>query len=68
PWARALALAASLAVVALHIAGARYFRLPPWYGLLFPVGYTLACLLALTGFVKRLRGDVTWKGRHYPAD
>ena len=64
--APAVAAAASLALVGLHIAAARYFAIPLWYGLLFPVGYTLAALLAAEGIAARRRGRVAWKGRLYP--
>ena len=30
-----------------HLAGARHFRIPFWYGFLFPLGYTLAAAVAL---------------------
>jgi chlorobactene glucosyltransferase len=61
----AVACAASLALIALHLAAARYFAIPLWYGLLFPLGYTLAALLAAAGIAAHWRGHVAWKGRLY---
>lgn len=63
--ALAVAVAASLAMVALHIAAARHFAIPLWYGLLFPLGYTLAAMLAAEGIAARRQGRVAWKGRLY---
>jgi chlorobactene glucosyltransferase len=59
------ALAASGAVVGLHVAATFYFRIPFWYGLLFPLGYTAGALIALDSVRRRLRGRVSWKGRIY---
>ena len=58
-------LAASGAVVGLHVAATFYFRIPFWYGLLFPLGYTAGALIALDSVRRRLRGRVSWKGRIY---
>jgi len=60
-----VALLASAAAFALHIAAARYFRIPFYYGLLFPLGYTVGALMALDSVRRRLRGRVSWKGRIY---
>lgn len=60
------ALAASAAAFGLHLAGARHFGIPWWYGLLFPVGYTAGALIALDSIRWRLRRRVQWKGRVYP--
>ena len=62
-----LALLASLAMLGFHIAAARYFAVPAWYGLLFPLAYTLAAVLAIDGMIARRRGRVAWKGRIYQA-
>lgn len=61
-----LLMAGSLAMVATQIAGARHFRIPWWYGLLFPLACTAAALLAFNGVLMRVRGRVSWKGRVYP--
>jgi chlorobactene glucosyltransferase len=63
--ALAVALAASLALFGVHIAAARYFAIPLGYGLLFPVAYSLAAVLALAGIRARRQGRVAWKGRSY---
>lgn len=62
-----LACAATGAVVGLHLTGARHFRIPLWYGLLYPLGYTIGAALALDAVRRRLRGQVYWKGRSYRA-
>jgi chlorobactene glucosyltransferase len=54
------------AAFGLHIAGAIYFRIPFWYGLLFPVGYAIGACLALESLRRRWRGRIVWKGRTYP--
>jgi chlorobactene glucosyltransferase len=61
-----LAVAASLAAFGLHLAGARYLRIPLWYGLVFPLGYSVGALIALDSVRRRLTGRVAWKGRSYP--
>jgi chlorobactene glucosyltransferase len=59
----AMALAAALG---LHIAGARHFRIPLWYGFLFPLGYAVGLPLALDSIRRRATGQIRWKGRTYP--
>jgi len=49
----------------LHTAATFYFRIPFWYGLLFPFGYTAGALMALDSVRRRLSGQVSWKGRIY---
>lgn len=55
----------SLALLGTHIGAARYFRIPFWYGFLFPIGYTLGSGVALYGLIQLNRGEVRWKGRTY---
>ncbi|HEX7969618.1 MAG TPA: glycosyltransferase family 2 protein, partial [Stellaceae bacterium] len=62
-----IAVLASLAVTGMHIAASRYFAIPCWYGVLFPIGYTLAALLAMDGISARRHGRIAWKGRIYSA-
>lgn len=65
-WAALIvATLASAAAFALHIAAVRYFRIPFYYGFLFPLGYTIGAVMALDSVRRRLRGRVTWKGRIY---
>ena len=64
--ALAIALPASAAAFGLHLAGTAFFRIPFWYGLLFPLGYTAGALIAIDSVRRRLSGRVTWKGRTYP--
>ena len=65
-WAALIAaLLGSAAAFGLHIAAAFHFRIPFWYGLLFPLGYTIGALMALDSVRRRLIGQVAWKGRIY---
>lgn len=65
-WAALIpALLASAAAFGLHIAAARHFRIPLYYGLLFPLGYTVGAAMALDSVRRRLCGRVIWKGRIY---
>ena len=63
--ALALALLGSGAAFGLHIAATFHFRIPFWYGLLFPLGYAAGALMALDSVRRRLSGRVSWKGRMY---
>ena len=56
----------SAATFGLHIAGASYFGIPPWYGALFPLGYSAGALIAIDSVRRRLSGRISWKGRTYP--
>jgi chlorobactene glucosyltransferase len=61
-----IALTASVAAFAFHVAGAIFFAIPIWYGLLFPLGYTAGALMALDSVRRRSTGRVVWKGRTCP--
>jgi chlorobactene glucosyltransferase len=63
--ALSLALAGSGAAIGLHIAAAFHFRIPFWYGFVFPLGYTVGALMALDSLRRRHSGRVIWKGRIY---
>jgi chlorobactene glucosyltransferase len=56
---------ASLAIAGLHVEGARFLGVPRWCGLLFPVGYTMAALIAADGLRQHWCGATVWKGRRY---
>jgi chlorobactene glucosyltransferase len=60
-----LALAGTGAALGLHLAATFYFRIPFWYGLVFPLGYTAGALMAIDSVRRRLSGRVIWKGRIY---
>ena len=60
-----LALFGSGAAFGLHVAATFHFRIPFWYGLLFPLGYSAGALMALDSVRRRVRGRVSWKGRMY---
>lgn len=64
-FALPLALAASAAATGLHVAATFYFRIPFWYGLIFPLGYTAGAAMALDSVRRRRTGRVAWKGRIY---
>jgi chlorobactene glucosyltransferase len=49
PSALAEALTGSTAAFGLHIASTFYFRIPFWYGLLFPLGYTVSAPACAAG-------------------
>ena len=57
---------AALSTIGLHIAGTRYFRIPFWYGLLFPLAYAVGVFIALDSVRRRATGRVRWKDRIYP--
>lgn len=61
-----LALASSGAAFGLHFAGARFFAIPLWYGLLFPLGYSLGALIAVSSLFCHFNRRFEWKGRVYP--
>ncbi|HUN26405.1 MAG TPA: glycosyltransferase [Steroidobacteraceae bacterium] len=61
----AAALAGSAAAFGLHLAGAVHFRIPWYYGLLFPLGYTVGAVIALDSVRWRVQRRVRWKGRLY---
>jgi chlorobactene glucosyltransferase len=65
PLALALATLGSAAVVGLHVGGAVHFKIPWWYGLLFPLGYTAGGVMALDSVRWRINRRVHWKGRVY---
>jgi len=60
-----MALAGSAAAFAMHVAATFYFRIPFYYGLIFPLGYTVGAVMALDSVRRRLTGRVSWKGRIY---
>jgi chlorobactene glucosyltransferase len=59
------ALAGTAAAAGLHIAGTFYFRIPFWYGLLFPLGYAVGACLAVDSLWRHWRGKIVWKDRSY---
>ncbi|MBV8145667.1 MAG: glycosyltransferase [Gammaproteobacteria bacterium] len=59
------ALLAAAAAFGLHLAGARHFGIPWWYGLAFPIGYAAGALIALDSIRRRVFHQVEWKGRTY---
>lgn len=61
----ALALAGSGALLGTHIGAARYFRIPFWNGLLFPLGYGLGAGVCVYAAWQSSRHRVRWKGRVY---
>lgn len=59
------ALLGSAAAFGLHLAGALHFGIPFWYGLTFPLGYTIGAFIAADSIRRRLLHRVEWKGRIY---
>jgi chlorobactene glucosyltransferase len=62
-----LSLAGSLSLLGTQIGSAHYFRIPFWYGLLFPLGYTMGSAILLFATWQRAARKVRWKGRTYDA-
>jgi chlorobactene glucosyltransferase len=60
-----LAALASIAVYATQFALARRFRIPAWYGLLFPLSCSVGAIIAANAVLIRGRGRIAWKGRVY---
>jgi len=60
-----LAALGSCAAYATQIALAHRFRIPFWYGLLFPLSCSVGALIAANAVINRGRGRVIWKGRVY---
>jgi chlorobactene glucosyltransferase len=56
---------ASIVVLGVHLLAARHFRIPAAYGLLMPLGYTLALLIVCQSLLMRMHGRVLWKQRRY---
>lgn len=61
--AAACGFAGSLALLGTHIGAARYFKIPFWYGVLFPIGYMLGAGIGVYAAIARKRNAVVWKGR-----
>ena len=59
------AVLGSAAAFGLHVAGALHFGIPWWYGLTFPLGYTIGALIAIDSIRWRIARRVEWKGRTY---
>jgi chlorobactene glucosyltransferase len=60
-----LILAGSAIVIGVQFGAVRHFRISAVFGLLMPVGYTAAALLACHSLLLRRGRGVTWKGRRY---
>jgi chlorobactene glucosyltransferase len=57
--------AGSLSLFGTHIGAARYFRIPFWYGLVFPLGYLGGAGVLVFAAWQQSRGQTRWKGRVY---
>lgn len=66
-WGFTAAVLGSLALLGTNIGQTVYFRIPFWYGLIFPLGYTAVATIALRGIWGKIAGGVNWKGRGYPS-
>jgi chlorobactene glucosyltransferase len=60
------AIAGSAAAFGLHLAATFYFGIPIWYGLLFPLGYTIGAFIAVDSVRRHRTHRILWKGRTYP--
>jgi chlorobactene glucosyltransferase len=63
--AASLSVLSAAAVFATTVALARQFRIPWWYGLMFPLGALVGLAIAVSGAHGRARRTVSWKGRVY---
>lgn len=54
-----------IAMLTLHIWLSKYFRIPAYYGIIFPVGYALGAGILVNGIWQRKFPGVTWRGRQY---
>lgn len=63
----ALAFLGSAALFATAVALARYFRIPPWYAFLLPLGFATNAAIVLNALRLRALGQVRWKDRVYAA-
>ena len=61
--AAACGFAGSLSLLGTHLGAARYFKIPMWYGALFPLGYFMGAGIAIHAAMSRMRNTVVWKGR-----
>ncbi|HEX4795516.1 MAG TPA: glycosyltransferase family 2 protein [Humisphaera sp.] len=57
----------SLALLGTQIGTATYFRIPFWYGFLFPLGYTVGAGILLRSVMALRSSGILWKGRSYPS-
>ena len=60
-----LALSGSLAIFGVQVGTARHFRVPPAFGLLYPLAYSVLAILGWHSVWLRRDGRITWKGRTY---
>jgi chlorobactene glucosyltransferase len=58
-----LALTSWAVMAGIHLAIAMYFKIPPYHGFLFPLGFTLSAAATLNSAWRRLSRRNTWKGR-----
>ena len=58
-----LTLFGSAVVIGFQCGTVRHFRIPPVFGIIFALGYTVALCLACHSLLAQLSG--TWKGRTY---
>jgi chlorobactene glucosyltransferase len=64
----ALSLFGSAVATGIQLATARHLGIPAAYGLLCPLGYTVAAALACRSVALHVSGRITWKGRTYEVD
>ena len=61
----AVSLVASSALFVYAILAVRTLRIPVWYFISFPLGFTLHSMLMISNLWKKRKGETTWKGRTY---
>ncbi len=53
------------ALAATYVRVTTHLRIPIWYGLWFPVGFTLGAGIILNSARQNIMGGITWRGRRY---
>ncbi len=61
-----LALLGSVVMLSGSVLATTPFRIPRWYGLLFPLALTMEAAITLNSVWRRLTRQTIWKGRVYP--
>jgi chlorobactene glucosyltransferase len=60
-----LALCGAAVMFGASVSEARYFQIPLWYGLLFPIAATMVAAITCNSVQMQTTGSVVWKGRTY---
>ena len=64
-WAFAVAMAGAIIMLITCFMAIRALRIPAYYVLTFPLGFTMHALITLNCLFQKKRGNIEWKGRTY---